>query len=469
MRDPVPNRRAAVPEDPDLPWLATALDQTAMSEHFTRTVLPAFHPSHPQRFALQACDIDHVRYRPGRNCAIAYRLRVLDTRTSQCHDLRFHGRMYPPSAAASRHAKASQQPLEQPPLGPPLHLIAPLDMVLWAFPNERKLAGLGAVLDQNRLEQDVLPEVITQRWGHGWQLLRCHRDVVHYVPEHTLTLRVQMTLRQQQTGERRPVVVYAKCYYNDQGALTLNTMVRLNALRSAGLCTPAAICYQPEYRRLWQEAMPGVPLADLLHDSFAAPALMRQAGEQVAALHRAPIQTDEKVTFKKLVSRLDAVETLLARQMGHQAPLIHDLAARLRATVPADTFQPVLLHGDLHAKNFLVGSGGAGLIDLDNCVNGPAVWDLGSFIAALLCGSRAEAHGCGRVAGHVEWFLSGYGPAASNCAQFQGLDWCVACALVIERAYRSVSRLKAGRISALPALLVQAERILEEGWRQVLS
>lgn len=453
-----------VPADPKLPWLATALDRDAMSRHFARLVLPTFAPAQPGRYRLHGCDIDHVRYRPGRNCAIAYRLQVLDTATRAHHDLRFHARMYPPAGAHSRHARAADERLEPAPLGPPLHLIEPLDMVLWAFPNERKLRALGAVLDDGRLASEVLPEVIATGWGPSWQVETLRRDIVHYVPEHALTVRLQLGLRHGLTGERRPVALYGKCQHDDQGAATLRVLSALRTQRQHGLRTPTPLCYQAPLRLLWQEALPGVPLADLLHDEAAVPALMRQAGAQIAALHGARAPVSGQITHGHLLTRVDAAAPVLAGEMGDDAAMVWDLTTALQAQLPAQPSEPVLLHGDLHAKNILVGSQGAGLIDLDSCVTGPASWDLGSFIAALIATDiiqRAPGRACGRAA----LMLQGYGADHWDAPTHRALDWSVACALVIERALRSVSRLKAGRLRTLPALISAAQRSLHQGWR----
>lgn len=456
---------ACVPNDASLPWLTTALDRDAMAHHFTSAVLPAFAPAEPRRFALSACEIDHVRYRPGRNCAIAYRLRVLDTLTQMHHDLRFHGRMYPPDSAASRHAKACLQPLEQPPLGPPLHLISSLDMVLWAFPNERKLIGLGAVLDDRRLAAEVLPEVIAAGWGAHWDILRCQRDVIHYTPEHTLTLRVRATLRHTRSGELRPVAMFAKCYHDDTGARTLHTLSALSRQRTGRLRTPTALCYQPSQRVLWQTALNGVPLADLLHERAAAFELLRQAGEQIGALHASPVRVDMHLGFMQLSARIDKAESLLASLLGETGTLAKEACEALRRHMPVDDGHAVLLHGDLHAKNLLAGSAGMALIDMDNCVMGPSAWDLGSFIAALIANGclQADRH---RQRGLIDALLDGYG---KGVPEPEALDWSIACALVIERAGRGVSRLKAGRLSGVPALLQRAQKILRYGWREALS
>lgn len=460
-----PGHHASIPVDPHLPWLTTALDRDAMAGHFARLVLPTFAPDRPRRYTLLGCDIDHVRYRPGRNCAIAYRLRVQDSDTRAHHDLRFHGRMYPPAGAPSRHARAADQCLERAPLGPPLHLIEPLDMVLWAFPNERKLRGLGAVLDDARLAAEVLPDVIAAGWGASWQVERFRRDIVHYVPEHALTVRLQVLLRHTGTGERRPVALYGKCQHDDTAATTLRVMRALHAQGRDGPRTPAPLCHQPQLRLLWQEALPGVPLADLLNDEAAVPELMREAGVQIAALHRAQAPAGNVLTWAHLLSRIDAVCTPLAVHLGRNGGLVDDLTNRLRSTVPSHEGEAALLHGDLHAKNFLAGSAGLGLIDLDGCAMGPAAWDLGSFIAALIATDLIQgARGRARRQGAL--LLQGYGADRWDEPARRTLDWCVACALVIERAWRSLSRLKAGRLTGLPALLDAAARALDSGWRE---
>ena len=59
----------ALPRDAALPQLARALDATAMADVFAG-LLPHLH--------VAGCAVERVKYRPGRNASILYRLQLVD-------------------------------------------------------------------------------------------------------------------------------------------------------------------------------------------------------------------------------------------------------------------------------------------------------------------------------------------------------------------------------------------------------
>ncbi|MGO1267495.1 MAG: aminoglycoside phosphotransferase family protein [Microbacterium gubbeenense] len=107
-------------------------------------------------------------------------------------------------------------------------------------------------------------------------------------------------------------------------------------------------------------------------------ALARRAGQELAAMHRAPI--GELRTPRTSPAR---VAERAARAIHALVPELGDLAARLAET--AGTMaggREVVVHGDFSPDQVLVGDGEVRLIDLDRVAIGAPEQDLGSFLAA---------------------------------------------------------------------------------------
>src|SRR5690606_19610563 len=103
--------------------------------------------------------------------------------------------------------------------------------------------------------------------------------------------------------------------------------------------------------------------------------------------------------------------------------------------------QPVVLvHGDLHLKNFFVDGNQIALIDLDDLRLGSPWQDIGSFMAAL----------------HYRGLLAGTSTTETERA----------AALVDGGGFRAVTRLQGSRLGVLDALLVRAGQIIaQRGYR----
>ena len=141
-----------VPADSVLPQLASVLDARAMRRVFERHLFAA-----GKSFELLACDIERVKYRPGRNCLIGYKLELRDPATGACHEQRLCAGIYAPDEARARYDRALSEAHTASAWFAPVSLIPPLNMVVWTFPNERKLGALPVMTDTARLREELLP------------------------------------------------------------------------------------------------------------------------------------------------------------------------------------------------------------------------------------------------------------------------------------------------------------------------
>src|SRR5262249_2764440 len=134
MREP----RWSVPQDADLPHLADVLDARAMRTVFQQLL---FDGSGPSRLAgqVQRCEIEWIKYRPGKSCTVAYRVDLHERSTGRHAEQLWCGRVVGPGRSRGRFQAIRMDDLVRPQIGPPAAHLPALDTILWAFPNDSKL------------------------------------------------------------------------------------------------------------------------------------------------------------------------------------------------------------------------------------------------------------------------------------------------------------------------------------------
>jgi len=138
-----------IPHDAALPQLADVLNRSKMKEVFQEALFPE------GRLQVEACSIERVKYKPGKNCLLCYQLEIRDRMTQQVARQRLSTRIFEKGGAVSRFKRAQLQTTVIPSFGKPVSHISALDMVIWAFPNDRKLQGLPKITDPTHLKEKI--------------------------------------------------------------------------------------------------------------------------------------------------------------------------------------------------------------------------------------------------------------------------------------------------------------------------
>lgn len=450
--------------------MTVALNPTAMRAVLQRIL---FRSSARQSASpkITACTIQRIKHKPGRYCQVGYRIEVISAPhcTSQVHLL--SARVYPPGVSTDRYRKAVRQPLVPASLREPVFHFPELDMVLWVFPNDRKLERLPAFIDPQTLTASVLPVLLRSHFGNDWRIEKLNQRIAHYTPEYTCMQRLELLLRREPENsgkegpKQMPLVIYGKTYataleaaqcYINMLWLWESESRRLGRFRMA-----MPLGFHAETQSQWQLGLQGDPLIAL---PLSTPALVNRffpAAACVAALHAIPLRIHQTTSLHALLQQLEIVRERVAVTCPEARTAICRLTGMLlQRAAHLPSAPPVLLHGDLHLKNFILAHDQVYLIDLDNLTRGPAAQDLGSFAAALMYRGLIENIDMRRVDRLNTVFVRTYmrhRPAGVTPFEIQ---WYTAAMLVVERIYRCLSRLKAGRLAIVPALIQQAERVL---------
>lgn len=456
-----------IPTDALLPQLAVILDSEAMKERLEDHMFASAEDR--KRFLIRCCDIARVRYKPESSCMVTYRLHIEDKATRETGEQVLCGRAYPEGRSQSQWEKARGRAVVQPRFGTALLYLPELEMVLWSFPNDRKMVTLPAALDLGRGTSESLRERLASHLAPGWHVMNTASQVVHYVGEHTCTARTSIDLFDPSTNGRQAMTLFGKTYYDEEGAETDRVMRQLwksEARRSGRLAVAQPLWYDAGLKTLWQLGVQGATLEGCDIDGPEFPSVLAEAARAVAALHVTPLSHRRSVTKSDLLSNLNTVASLLTRCRPACRSVLGPLVSRL--TVQAETIPDhptATLHGDLHMKNLFRTGNRVTLIDLDNVSAGSPYRDLGSLIAGLHYYSLLRGGAEGTVPRLAEAFLRSYEAHVPWRVSRELVDWHTAVALITERAYRCMTRLKEGRLDLVEDLIALAGQLFRTGTR----
>lgn len=322
--------------------------------------------------------------------------------------------------------------------------------VLWTLPADRKLDVTSL------LQPDA---AIYRRAFAGTQVTP---ELVSHTPERAAIAR----LVDARTGL---VLGFGKVYADDtagHAATLLAALDTAQATRRDRVTMPRVLGVDRGARTIVVDAVPGEPLAMLSHVHLRV--AFRELGVALARLHALPVPP--LPSFQRFESRrLGTAAQLLARARPDVASLANRSSHVLARTAPSAA-DFVCLHGDVNSRNWLVrldeatGCRRVGLIDLDQAAVGPAAADLGAVLAYLRYRTRTRAGGADDRAGEralAQSLLDGYGSVRA-LPDARTLAWYAGAASLVERALRSVTRVRPEGLAVLPGILEDALGWAEE-------
>ncbi len=450
-----------LPTDTRLPQLPIILDMEIMREKFQDCLFVSINDQ--TQFVVRQCEIIQIRYKPASSCMVSYRLGIENTSTREHGEQILCGRAFPEGCSQSQWEKAGARALVQPCFGKPLIHLSDLEMVLWSFPSDRKMHTLPAAIDATHSTSETPPSWLLSHVGTGWRVAHSRSRLMHYVGEHSCTMQTSIELIHPSQNTRQTLTIFGKTYYNEDGVQTDRVMRQLwdSAPRRSGqLHMAQPLWYDARLKTLWQLGIHGTTLEN---NSFEAPAgipILKKAAHAVATFHTTPVSNIPPITVLELLGKLEVVTSMLMRCRPSCRSILIPLRDRLIDQAKTISVEPTTtLHGDLHMKNLFLTHDRIALIDLDNVCQGHPGQDIGSFVAGLLTGALAKQMPLSQAAGPLQTFLQHYNQCAPWKLDQPTLAWFTAVALVTERSYRCVTRLKDGRLGLLDSLLNLAHEI----------
>ncbi|WP_026604505.1 aminoglycoside phosphotransferase family protein [Methylomonas sp. 11b] len=421
-------------QDPHFPQMADALNPAVMGPLLAWLLdMPGIKTGHVE------CGIGEKRHKPGKSLVIGYRL---DSRLGLNTQSRYVTGCLCPPDSASREFELERS--KRPDLAArALTVLHEPAMLVWAFPYDRKLIHLPALLD----------EAFIQTWLGAHDLAGYERvqavesEVLHYLAERSCMIRYRVAL----VGSDDHRLLYAKNYADDSGRDVFAVMRQLCSQFPWGA---KALAYDAETRTLWQSPVPGTTLcwADL--QAAEGRALSGRIGQCVAAFHACEIDTSKRFSQSDVSEGLLATVRLAEQSRLETAKLIERLVDGLLAQAPnLPESALTTIHHDLKLNNFLVNGDNLGLIDMDCVCLGDPIVDLASLIANFYLHGLREGDAIEQVHLLVNQLVSTYRTHSVLAISLSALRWQVAAALIHEVTRRSLRQMDELRIAHIESYL----------------
>ena len=354
-----------VRRDAALPGLATMLDPEALAAALA-PFMPAIDPG--------SVHIEYVRYKPGKNCIVAYRIGVAGTEVT----------LFAKAHPAFRRSSPR-------PLGSKRIVLQGGALMVSTFPADGKLRAVAELLDPERRSR-VLREVVPERpdlWGGIIKGLR-------YMPERRYVAQVLAGGIVQAS-----VKVYIEREYETvRGAKAFESRGPLRIARRLG-CSDA-------HHIVSHEWLSGRLLSESILDPEMDREAMGRTGAALAELHSQRPRGLDRLTRRAEGATLLSLSANLGFVLPHLSGRFDRLARRLANSLAAESAVGEPIHGDFYAKQVLLGEDTVALLDLDRAAYGDPAADLGLFAAHLEREALRGTLTAGRLEALRDALLEGY-------------------------------------------------------------
>jgi len=447
------------PIDPQFPQISCALDMSLVREALQR-VLFFSSGNHKDMLVIKSCRIEEQRYKPGKNCVIVYHLQVFNVETGSRQDKIVCARLCKKGRGLSELKRAKRKNLYVIDGMRPVVYLPDLEMVVWSFPNDRKLTGLPKMLDlpslYDLLPQRLIPLVLKQTN----RLRKLKTEIVHYLPERSCMIRYKLEVENQPSGAMSSVTIYGKVFPDDSGEETYRTMCQLSK-QMTPLKIAKPLGYDPELRALWQSEVPGSPIvAEMIKDPSYFKT-MEEIAVSVATFHRTTVESHRHFKLANITSLLQETVDIVLECCPQLTDRLRFLVSALLAQseeIGRSPSRTTPIHRDLKLGNFLIHEGEVGLIDMDCVCLGDPLSDMGSFIANFYLNGLYVECSESRMRAFVDLFCRTYSEQVEWRVSQKSLRWYISASFVYEVLRRSIRQWNVRRLKYLDQYLDLSER-----------
>ncbi len=349
-------------------------------------------------------------------------------------------------------------------------VVPSLGMWVYRFPNDPALPSLTKALDSQMISAALAKAVPEFRAGAA-RILRCDVRLLRFRPARRCTLRLNVWLREKESGAIYKRVLYGKIYHDlEKAGHVYQQMLSLSSsmpAKNGHISFATASAFLPDLAMVLQDPIEGVPLDSLIScdtetvDSRGIVGTMA-AASALAALHTSGLAAgkprsinSELARFKKRGARIGQVNP----ELGDDIIKLADALSAWLDTLGQWGATTCLIHGDCKPAQFLIKDQQAALLDFDHCGMADPAVDVGTFLATLQqMKVKQTMKNRGKPACCTDWlpglkrqFLEAYCSASGDPSGFwQRAEWYEAVAL-LRKAIRGFER---SPFSPLPSALV---------------
>jgi len=392
-------RAAEAPAELTLPKdTSIALASLLNPEIMGRRLAACADPAYP---APRDLVTEYVRYRPDEACTVVYRSADTDGQRSRV-------RCYAHAMAEHRYARVAGRLAQRAwipgPLGSTPCALDDLHTIVYTFPNDARLPGVGSFFagradDARMLRSDDA--------GASGDSQTAPVEVLRWKPESRCILRVRQDHAPGDLDEASDTVCLRFERPDRMGSQQSHIQRLTHTLRAHDeIAVPDSLGVFPDRGMTVQSWIEGDRLVNLLKSADSGTAA-HKTGQILAHWHNLPTGG---FPARRNIDARERAQTITAELVrfglmthGESIELVSEVHRLCQDTSPS---VPVLLHGDFHPGQLLFGIHRAWVLDFHGACTGDCAVDVGNFIAQLLwLEARDRVHEGARV--RTE-FLSGY-------------------------------------------------------------
>ena len=312
--------------------------------------------------------------------AAAYELQIHHRLTDERSKQIIFAKIFLNNRSRAAFENASKQPLYPTDFGPSLIHLDDQGMLVWTFPNDPALHWLPSVIDPTKVKKH-LPYVSLPAFFSAKDISAVDVEVVNYRPE------LRCTMRYKLIGKMSAMTIYGKSFADDQGVEVYRRLERLWHLSQqhpGDFPMPRPLGYNRETATIWQEELPGQPLAEIINrDNYAT--MISDAAKRLAFIHQSGAPTSARITIEDHLEEIQKKTAKLIQAFPSAKDALSKTVELLEQRQPQlPAAKDCVIHGDFHLRQLLVQGNQVALFDFDEFAIGDPTQDLANFIADLL-------------------------------------------------------------------------------------
>jgi aminoglycoside phosphotransferase (APT) family kinase protein len=447
--------------DPQFPQISEILEPNKMLKVLQDTLF-GNNGQVPVTLKLQHCSVGEKRHKPGKSFMLSYRLGLQDIATDTCYEQLMSAQLCLPGKGLSEFEAGldkgwKAQKLS--PIGiPPVSYIPEVNMLLWAFPHDRKLPHLPKLLDTENLGTYFMAYLSGLKLSPSEHVVSVAIKLMHYLPECSCMMRYTLVIADKScTDESRQIIVYGKNYRDGSGFETYSIMRQL-ADQTSHCAIPYA--YDAETRTLWQAHVPGEPFewTSVLAENHG---LIARVASCIAVFHSCTLDAAGFYGFSDINEQLEftcKIASATGSILGEQVQAaVHAIRRNYKQIDWRDSVTTPI-HLDLKMGNLLISEDKVFLIDMDCVQLGDPLADIGSFMANLYLNGLRFGSDVAQINEVVALFCNEYCAVVDWAVDYAKLNWYIAAALIHEVVRRSLRQQNEERLKQVGAIIELSNR-----------
>lgn len=391
------------------------------------------------------------------------------------------GHLVPHERLAEEHASVLKKAKAEPLHGRAVVVVPEVDLILSAFPNDRKLKLISEDYLRHWLAENLHAVAPGLARAENFRIEETAFEVLRYVPERRFTARCRVRLRDENHSTREISFIAKQLTDAPKARRLFNNLRSLQnawrhdeavaASQNFGPHAPSRAAPPMRLPRAWAweekravvfiEDLPGENLKQLLPE-IDLPLMLAQVGAALADFHRAQKRVRKRVTLKNELKENREALSVIARTFPHLRPRMKSFVAQLRASSEQlQTSRQVLLHGTYRLNHIFLHGDELVLLDLDSLRLGPPAYDLANFISSLYYLEAQERVTPALRRQMSRHFLEGYAGRSSRDVPAFEVLWFTASLLLNKQASKYVTHMHDDREVKTLRMLALAEHNLQ--------